>query len=312
MKSIMVILNPTAGHGNGARLQPVIEAALERAGLDAELAVTSHHGHAIELACQAAQAGFKMVVAAGGDGTLNEVVNGLMNSGLRGEQLPVLGVLCAGRGNDFAGSVGIPEDIEAGSQLLKLGHTRVIDIGRAYGGIYPEGHYFVNVVGVGFDVIATLQAAKMPRWGGFFSFLLAVLKTIFLYNHAPLAVIEFSGQKIQQRSLMISIMNGRRLGGKFIMAPESIPDDGLFDLCIAEQMSSFQVLGLLPHFFNGTQGSQEKVKTGRAAHVQITASDGPLPAHMDGEIFCTEGQSVTVELLSSHLRVICMPSSEKK
>jgi YegS/Rv2252/BmrU family lipid kinase len=288
----------------------VIEAALLREGLDASLEVTARHGHAIELACQAAQEGAKIVVAAGGDGTLNEVVNGLMSSGLQAENLPALGVLCAGRGNDFAGSLGIPEDVEEGCRLIKSGQTRQVDIGRAYGGIYPEGHYFINVVGVGFDVIATLQAARMPRWGGFLSFLLAVLKTIFLYNHVPMATIAFAGQTLRQRSLMISMMNGRRLGGKFLMAPDSRPDDGLLDLCIAEQMSSFQVLGLLPHFFNGSQGTQKKVKTGRAAHIQITASDGPLPAHMDGEIFCTEGRGLTVDLTGTRLKVICPPAIE--
>jgi diacylglycerol kinase (ATP) len=307
MKPMVILLNPAAGHGNGARLQPVIESAILNEGLDAEIIITARHGHAIELARQAALEGARVVVSAGGDGTLNEVVNGLMSSGLAADQLPVLGVICAGRGNDFAGSVGIPEDVAAGFRLLKSGQTRLIDIGRAAGGIYPEGHYFINVVGVGFDVIATIEAAKMPRWGGFFSFLLAALKTIFLYNHAPMASIEHDGETLRQRSLMISLMNGRRLGGKFIMAPDSKPDDGLLDLCIAEQMASFKVLALLPHFFDGSQGTQKGVKTARAAHIQIDASDGPLPAHMDGEIFCTEGRSLTVDLLSTQIRVICPP-----
>ena len=310
MKPIRVILNPAAGHGNGARLLPSIEATLTRHALDYDLVCTDHPGHAIELTGQAVQEGVELVVAAGGDGTLNEVVNGLMRSRLTGGRQPTLGVLCAGRGNDFSGSVGIPEDLDQACDLLKLGQSRLVDIGRVTGGIHPEGRYFINCVGVGFDAIATIEAAKLPRWGGFLSFLVAIFKTIFLYNHAPLATIEYGDQLLKQRSLMISIMNGRRLGGNFFMAPDSRPDDGLLDLCIAEQMSSFQILRLVPHFMHGTQASQKTIKTGQAALIKIVALDGPLPAQTDGEIISTEGRSLLVELLTKQIKVICPQPAE--
>ena len=305
MKPIRVILNPAAGHGNGARLRPAIEAALARHALEVDLVCTDHPGHAIELTGQAIQDGVDLVVAAGGDGTLNEVVNGLMRSKLAGGPQPLLGVLCAGRGNDFSGSLGIPEDLDQACELLKLGQSRLLDIGRVTGGIYPEGRYFISCVGVGFDAITTIEAAKLPRWGGFMSFLVAIFKTIFLYNHAPLATIEYGGQTLEQRSLMISIMNGRRLGGNFIMAPDSKPDDGLLDLCIAEQMSSFQMIRMVPLFMKGTQASKKTIKTGQAALIMVTAIDGLLPAQTDGEIISTEGRSLTVELLPKQLKVIC-------
>jgi YegS/Rv2252/BmrU family lipid kinase len=305
MKPIRVILNPAAGHGNGARLLPSIEAALTKNGLDHDLVCSDRPGHAIELTSQAVRDGVEMIVAAGGDGTLNEVVNGLMRSKLTGGHLPVLGVLCAGRGNDFSGSIGIPEDLDLACKLLKHGQGRPLDIGRVTGGIAPEGRYFINCVGVGFDAVGTIEAAKLPRWGGSLSFLIAILKTIFLYNHAPLATIGFGDQLIKQRSLMISIMNGRRLGGQFFMAPDSKPDDGLLDLCIAEQMSSLQIVRLVPHFMHGTQASQKTIKTGRAALIKIEALDGPLPAQTDGEIISTEGRSLVVELLPRQIMVIC-------
>jgi diacylglycerol kinase (ATP) len=310
MKPIRVILNPAAGHGTGARLLPTIEAALTRHALEYDLVLTEHPGHAIQLTAQAVQDGVEMIAAAGGDGTLNEVVNGLMRAKLAGDRLPTLGVLCAGRGNDFSGSIGIPEDIDQACELLKHGQSRLLDIGRVTGGIHPEGRYFINCVGVGFDAVGTIEAAKLPRWGGFFSFLIAILKTIFLYNHAPLATIEFNGQVIKQRSLMISMMNGRRLGGNFFMAPDSKPDDGLLDLCIAEQMSSFQILRLVPHFMHGTQASQKTIKTGRAALIKIEALDGPLPTQTDGEIISTEGRSLLVELLPRQIQVVCPPQTE--
>ena len=312
MKPVRVILNPTAGHGRGAKLLPSIEAALTRHALEYDLVRTEHPRHAIELTAQAIQDGVELIVAAGGDGTLNEVVNGLMQSRLASGRQPILGVLCAGRGNDFAGSVGIPTDIDLACRLLKLGQSRLLDIGRVTGGIHPEGRYFINCVGVGFDAVGTIEAAKLPRWGGFFSFLVAILKTIFLYNHAPLATIEYDGQMIKQRSLMISMMNGRRLGGNFFMAPDSRPDDGLLDLCIAEQMSSIQILRLVPHFMRGTQASQKTIKTGRAARIKIVGLDGPLPAQTDGEIISTEGRNLLVELLPGQLKVICpLPGGEQ-
>jgi diacylglycerol kinase (ATP) len=305
MKPIRVILNPAAGHGNGAKLAPSIETALKEHSLDYDLVRTEGPGHATRLADMAIRDGVELVVAAGGDGTLNEVVNGLMRSALPVDRRPLLGVLCAGRGNDFSGSLGIPEQLDQACELLRSRSTRLLDVGMVTGGIVPEGRYFINCVGVGFDSVATIEAAKLPRWGGFMSFLVAILKTIFLYNHAPLASIEFNGTTIEQRSLMISMMNGRRLGGNFLMAPNSKPDDGLLDLCIAEQMNSFQILRLVPHFIKGTQATQKTIKTGQTARIRITARDGPLPAQTDGEIISTEGRSLLVELLPGQLRVIC-------
>jgi diacylglycerol kinase (ATP) len=175
------------------------------------------------------------------------------------------------------------------------------------GGLAPQGRYFWSCVGVGFDAITTIEVHKLPRWGGFLAFMAAVLKTVFLYNHAPLARIEFDGTVITQRSLLISIMNGRRLGGGFIMAPDSLPDDGLFDLCIAEQMSSFQVIKMIPHFTKGDQATQASIKTGRAARITITAQDGPLPAQTDGEIICVDGTKLEVEVLPHQLEIIWQP-----
>jgi diacylglycerol kinase (ATP) len=307
MNPYRVILNPAAGHGNGARALPAIETALARQALAYDLVHTQYRGHAIELAARAVQEGVEVIVSAGGDGTLNEVVNGVIQSRRSADSQPAIGVLCVGRGNDLAGSIGIPSDLELGCKLLKEGPRRRIDIGRVTGGIYPQGRYFINCVGVGFDAVTTIEVARLPRWGGFLSFVIAIFKTIFLYNHAPQATIEFGDQILTQRSLMISMMNGRRLGGGFFMTPSSKPDDGLIDLCIAEQMSSLQVVRLIPHFMKGTHVTQKGIKMGRAASVRITALDGPLPAHTDGEIISTDGWGIAVEMLPGQIEVICPP-----
>ena len=300
-----IILNPTSGNGNGLRLLPQIEQLLTKYKLSYDLVRTEKIGHGIELTHQAVKDGYKAIIAAGGDGTVNEVINGLMQCKLEGLALPPLGVLSVGRGNDFAGSIGIPAELEAGVQALVDDHRRTIDIGRVMGGIYPEGRYFGNCVGVGFDAITTIEVHKLPRWGGFFGFLVAVLKTVFLYNKAPMATTVYDEKTLTQRSLLISIMNGRRRGGSFQMAPNSKPDDGLFDLCIAEQMSSFKVIMMIPHFTRGDQATQPSIKTGQAAHIAITALDGPLPAQTDGEIICVDGTHLEVEALPRQLEIIC-------
>jgi len=304
-KRYRIIANPVAGSGSGRRAIPRIQRLLTEWGLDFDLVRTEYPGHATELARQSAIAGYDVVVAAGGDGTSNEVINGLMEAKEAGRSSVVMGVLGVGRGSDFANAVAIPADLESACRTLVEDRRRMIDLGKVVGGKYPQGRYFGNCVGVGFDAIGTIEAAKLPRLGGFLSYLVAVLKTIFLYYNAPLVTIEYDGQTLTQPCLMVSVMNGRRLGGGFIMAPDAEPDDGLFDLCIAHAVSRVRVFTLIPHFFRGTQASQEPIKTGRAARISIIAVGGSLPAQTDGEILCVDGQRLDIEILPRQMEVVC-------
>ena len=306
----MVILNPAAGGGSAARAALRVEQLLAEYGLHYDLVQTERPWHAVQIARESALAGYDVVVAAGGDGTTNEVINGLMEAKLGGGASVPLGVLCIGRGNDFTSTVGIPEDLDLALQNLVQGHRRAIDIGRVTGGQYPEGRFFGNCVGVGFDAIGTIEASKLPHLGGFLSYLIAVLKTIFLYNLGPLIEVKYDGQTLTRPSLLISVMNGRRLGGGFIMAPEAKPDDGLFDLCMAGEVSRARMFALIPHFLRGTQATQEPIITARAAHVSITALEGSLPAQTDGEILCIDGKHLEVNLLPREMEVICPPQEK--
>ncbi|MDH4137796.1 MAG: diacylglycerol kinase family lipid kinase [Anaerolineae bacterium] len=305
MKESKIIANPTAGGGAGARAIPQIERLLNKYNLDFDIVCTKRRWHAAELAKEAVMAEYDVIVAVGGDGTSNEVINGLMEAKRAGKHSFAMGVLSVGRGNDFAHSVGVPHDLEHACQVLAEDHRRMIDVGRVIGGMYPQGRYFGNCVGVGFDAIGTIEAAKLPRLGGFLSYFVAVLKTVFLYYKAPLTTVEYDGQTLTQPSLMISIMNGRRLGGGFMMAPDAEPDDGLFDLCIAHEVSRARIFSLIPHFLRGTQATQEPITTGQAAQISITAVDGTLPAQTDGEILCIDGQHLEIELLPRQIEVIC-------
>jgi diacylglycerol kinase family enzyme len=215
-----------------------------------------------------------------------------------------MGVLCVGRGNDFAYGVRIPTDLEEACQVLADGHRRVIDVGRVSGGLYPEGRFFGNGIGVGFDAVVGFEAVKMKRLHGFPSYLVAVLKTVFLYYRAPLTEIELDGETSAQRSLMVSIMNGQRMGGGFMMAPQGEPDDGQFHLCIAREVSRPRIFALIPHFMRGSQETQEPIRMAKAQRVRITAVEGVLPAHADGETLCTDGQELVLELLPQQLEVI--------
>jgi len=156
----------------------------------------------------------------------------------------------------------------------------------------------------GFDTVVGFEAQKLRHLHGFMAYLVGALKTIFLYFEAPLVRIELDGRAITQRALMVSIMNGRRMGGGFLMAPNGQPDDGLLDLCIAAQISRRAVLRLMPRFMKGTQGSHPAITTERASRVTITAEEGTLPAHSDGETLCTAGKRLDVELLAKQIEII--------
>ncbi len=300
-----IIVNPTSGRGNGARIIPQLEQCLRTHGVDFELVRTERPLHAIELAQEAAQDGFDVVVGVGGDGTANEVVNGLMQAKLAGADQTAMGMLPAGRGNDFVYGIGMPDGLEEGCRVLAEGYKRRIDIGYVKGGLFPNGRFFGNSLGIGFDAVVGFEAVKMTRLSGFPSYLVAALKTIFLYYKAPQVEIVYDGQVTTMSALMISVMNGQRQGGAFMMSPQARNDDGLFDLCIAEEVSRGRIFTLIPHFFKGSQFSQSEIKFGQTDKLVVTAVSGILPAHADGETLCTDGNQLTIELLPNQLDVIC-------
>jgi YegS/Rv2252/BmrU family lipid kinase len=300
-----IIVNPTSGRGAGEPAIPAVEGLLRGLGLSFDLVRTERPWHAAELAQQAALEGYEIVVAVGGDGTANEVLNGLMLAQKAGTgNQTAMGVVSVGRGNDFAYGFGVPKDMAAACQLLAQGRRHPIDVGRVVGGLYPQGRYFGNGVGIGFDAVVGFEAVKMTRLHGFPSYIVAALKTIFLYYRAPLVRIQYDGHEVTQLSLMISIMNGRRMGGGFMMAPQGLTDDGLFDLCIARQVSRARIFAMIPRFMQGTQATHPAISTARAKKVVVTAVEGVLPAHADGETLCTEGRELALELLPRQLDFI--------
>ena len=302
-----IIVNPTSGRGTGEKSIPQIQARLNEAGLDFDLVRTERPWHAVELAQAAVVEGYQVVVSAGGDGTANEVINGLMAAKDSGHHDFAMGVLTVGRGNDFAFSMGIPTDLEEGLQVLTQNHRRTIDVGHVTGGLFPEGRYFGNGVGIGFDAVVGFEALKLKRLHGFASYIVAALKTIFLYFQAPTVRVVMDDDEITLPSLMVSIMNGTRLGGGFMMAPDGAADDGHFDICIARQVTRLQMFPLIAKFMAGTQAEHDVILTYQSSQLKATSIDGVLPAHADGETLCVDGKELTVEILPRQLNLITTP-----
>lgn len=301
-----VIVNPTSGHGLGERSIPQIESSLREYGLDFTLAQTERVWHAAELAEGAVRAGYDVIVCASGDGTANEAINGIMRARKEGHNKPAFTMLSIGTGNDFAGGTGIPTNLKDGLKTLKENKRKKIDIGLVKGGDYPDGRYFGNGIGVGFDAAVGNEAVKVRWVRGLPAYLIGVIKTVFLYyNPAQVEIVLDNKETIRQVSLMISVMNGRRMGGGFQMAPESQPDDGFFDLCIAETASKGRILAMIPHFIKGTQASLPEIQMKRAKTVSIKSLDMTFPAHADGEFICLNGSHLTLELLPKELEIVC-------
>jgi len=300
----LFIINPIAGQGAGKLAIPEVNRMAKEQDLDYEAAITERPGHAIELARTAAVKGYDFVIAVGGDGTSNEVLNGLMAAWEAGHPNTCMGIVGIGRGNDFAYGFGILPGLQAGFENIKHNLPKSMDVGRVSGGDYPQGRYFGNGVGIGFDAVVGFEAAKLTHLHGFLNYVVAALRTIFLYFHAPTLQIDYDHQVITQPALMVSIMNGRRMGGGFMMAPDALPDDGLLDMCIAGQLSRLGILKLIPQFMKGTQRTHPQIKTASAGKVHILAVEGTLPAHADGETICIAGKELTVELIEQPLKIL--------
>jgi YegS/Rv2252/BmrU family lipid kinase len=302
MSNTLVVLNPTAGRGSGARLLSRISACLEEHGLDYQLEVTTGPGHATHLAREAAVRGRAAVVAVGGDGTTNEVLNGLMQAGGDANGT-ALGVLPIGTGNDFAFGAGLPLNLEEACRVAVRGGSRVLDVG-CFHADNEQLRFFGNGTGVGFDAVANIESRKIRRLRGDLLYLVAVLRTLAFYYHAPQTTIRVDDQEIVQPCLLISVMNGRRMGGAFYLTPDSRMDDGLLDLCVAAKVGRPKMVAFVPRFMRGTHITDRDINMIQGRKV-IIVSDSPWAAQVDGEIYGVGARRYEVELFPQRLRLLC-------
>jgi diacylglycerol kinase (ATP) len=305
-----IIVNPTAGKGFGERSAPRIQELLEGHGLDFDLVHTNWAGEAIELARQAVLDGYDAVVAAGGDGTYQEVINGMLQAvpeaRTNGQVVGHMGALPVGSGCDFCWSVGVPAELDEACALLARAETRTIDVALLT--VDGETRYFDNTVGIGFEGTVNIEARKIKHLRGMALYLPAVLKSIFISMSPARSVIEYEvdGEMVRREGsyLMIDACNGARAGGSFFVAPKAEADDGLLDISLVQDIPRTRMLALVPKFLKGAQVDEPEFETFRTRKIRITSPDN-LAAHADGELVCTEGHSIECEIVPSKLSVIC-------
>jgi len=295
---VMAIVNPWAGIGNGLRCYKKIikwKDAAAKEGLKVDGFLTEKEGDrcAVNLAKNAVQNGYGLIVSCGGDGTLNEVVNGTM-----GSDVPILS-LRVGNGNDFAKAVGTPKNIEEALGLIKHGKIESFDVGKV------NNRYFINVFGVGFDAkisrYAEILKQKLPLAAGNLLYLIALIKEFFgglEYFDLGLTMIdkENSSRIIRAKDVtLISIANGPTCGGIFRLAPEANPQDGVLDICLINKINRLKILRFLPKAIKGTHLSLKEVmkesdgRLPRISFLTVASLKGqPLPCQMDGEILPAE------------------------
>ena len=300
---VKLIVNPNADLGRAwdgaADLRPVIE---EFGGAD--WAGTVYPTHAVELAKRAAEDGYELVIACGGDGTVHEVVNGLMKVP-RGKR-PRMGVVPLGSGNDFAHAVGLDPTPALALRQAFQGTPRRIDLGVFQIGA-DRREYFDNALGFGFDTTVTIRSRKLTWLRGFLIYLVAVLQTIILNHEAPGMSVVTDTESWQEESILFVLGNGKREGGGFLVTPDARPDDGLLHYASIRHVSRLKMLRLLPEVMRGTHGNFTKdVRMGVLRRMELHA-DRPLYIHADGEIisgFGSDVQDVQVELIPAAIEVM--------
>lgn len=299
---IIVILNPIAGKGTAVNYLSQIEDRLKKNGRDFSVLLTEAPGHAMELAGNFAQDKNNVIIAAGGDGTCNEVINGLMKG--RKDHIPIFGVLPLGRGNDFSYGCGIPPKFDSAMEIINYGEAAPLDVGLIKGGFYPKGRYFGNGVGIGFDTVVGLEAAKMPHVHDAMAYVFGALKTLIKFSDSPTVEISFNGKTATVEVIQISLMNGSRMGGLFYMAPDAVNSDGKIDLCVVNRLNRIKLLRTIIHYTKGTQENLDWVDFDRSDNFSLKAIKGGMVVHADGETICIDGKQLEVRCLPGALKMI--------
>lgn len=310
METVKVILNPYAGRGRGAKVAGEIETAFRRHNVPCEIAATSAPEEAVSLARRARQDGYAIVAAAGGDGTVHEVMNGLAEATPADETVQGLAVLQAGSGNDFADMVGTAREIDAAVHAIREGNTRNVDLGlvEAFDGRNTLRRHFDNNLGIGFEAQVTAESRKIKRLRGFLIYLWATLRALRAYDQPHFEISWTDGAGNERRAakemLLISIGNSRRVGGAFYLTPDALMDDGLLDLAIADALSQLGILNLLPKAMTRTGLHGQKAVSFDRLRSATIAVRQPVPVHTDGDILSTRVERLTVEIQPGRLQVI--------
>jgi YegS/Rv2252/BmrU family lipid kinase len=280
---VVFVVNPAAANGSTGRRWPEIAHRAAELGLEGEALFSERRGHATELARAATGRGTRLVVAVGGDGTVNEVANGILAAG--GDEGPELAVLPRGTGTDFVRHFRIPSRLDGAVRVVLEGATRTIDAGRltyrSWAGEEETAH-FVNAASAGMSgAVAQRANASSKALGGKVSFLWATL-AVFAGWHASEMEIEVDGERRSGLMYDAIVANCRYLGGGMAMCPDARPDDGLLDLLVIGDITRRDLALTLPKVYRGTHLPHPKAEALRARHIAVRAPT-PLPVELDGE-----------------------------
>ena len=288
-RRIVIVLNPAGGHGRAGRRRPELEHLLAEASakqsggdrLEWRIEETTAPGSTSAIAARCAADGADIVAAAGGDGTLSEVLNGLMGTNA------TLALLPFGTGNDFSRTVGLYGSLPRAVDTLFTGTPRRIDVGQL------ADRYFLNVAGCGFDAVVAESANHGPRQlTGTAAYLWAVIRTLARFRAADFRVTVDSVPHIL-RAMMCSVANAQTYGGGMRIAPTASLDDGLFDLCLLKEAGTFEFIRAFPSVFKGTHTIHPKITMLQGRHIRIESTP-PLPILIDGEVIGTTPAEFTL------------------
>ena len=285
---LLIIFNPSAAHGRSAKKLMHIRAKLKDLNIQAKLMTTTHQGHAKKLVANTDLSGFDGLIAAGGDGTVFEVLNGLYEHP-KPARVP-LGLLPIGTGNAFARELGLqPPNWSDAIDIVHRGRLREVDVGHVNSA--NGSYYFLNIVLMGFAVDASLSARKLKVLGNT-AYTLATLWQLMKLKTYPL-VLEVDGQVIRSDNVFITISNSRYTGTNFLIAPDATIDDGQLDVTVLQKLSRFRILKLFPTIYSGRHVEYDEISSYKGACIKIQSPqnmllgpDGEFYGHTPAEITC--------------------------
>ena len=304
-KDILLIINPNASKGKGKKRAKEIKESFKKHGRSCVVAYTREPGHATLLARKGVLYKYRTIIAAGGDGTVNEVLNGIMTA--EGHEKVTMGIIPIGRGNDFAWFAGIPCNIEKAVSLINSNEGKPVDVGICRGSGHESGVYFFNGAGFGFEPLVNFRAMGYRHLNGMPSYIVAFLYILFHFPSPYHIKLAIDGKESLVETQQISVCNGRRMGSAFIMAPKATFNDGLFDLMYAKKplVTLSDIIKAVLSFLKGAQVTDKKTFSYvNAKSVSIEVLNGTMEAHCDGEVFSRAGSSFDLEILPSALKLI--------
>lgn len=281
-----MIVNPRSGGGSTGRRWTAVEGRLRQALGPFEQEPTRGPRDAERIAREAVRAGVDRLVVAGGDGTLKEVVSGLLAAGVG--SYAEIGVLPLGTGGDFLRTLGVPRQLDEAIACLAAGKPRTVDAGRVRC-LDPSGRqtelHFVNVASLGLGGLVVRLVNEAPKFlGGTLSFLLGTLRGIARHRCLPVT-LRVDGETLFQGPLVLAAAgNGRYFGGGMQVAPGARLDDGLFDVVVVEQVSKLSLLRRFPRIYRGAHLDDPAVRFRRGRVLEADALPGTVPLEVDGEV----------------------------